>query len=42
MSEPCDGDCDSCPDKYNCPDSPGFEDPFDWEDDYLDDPWEDI
>jgi len=31
MSLECDGDCDSCPSKYDCPDSPRFDE---WEDEW--------
>jgi hypothetical protein len=38
INVPCDSDCDSCVDKYNCPDSPSFVDPtgFDLEEE---EPW---
>lgn len=39
INVPCDSDCDSCVDKYNCPDSPSFVDPTGFNPE-EEEPWE--
>lgn len=35
----CDGECDGCADKYNCPDSPRFDEGWDDEDEDMEPDW---
>lgn len=34
MDHCADGDCDGCPDRFDCPESPESQDPDDWEEDF--------